>query len=116
MASIQTRSDKHDDVNSMSSTEHHDGLRFETVFCPPGLEDPMQTTEWELRSAEIKDEQGNQLFEQTDCEVPTAWSQLATNVVVNAWTDACAACAAIFPFGSLRSCLISITCLYSSIC
>ncbi len=37
----------------------------------------------ELRSATIKDESGNALFEQKDCEVPAGWSQLATNVVVS---------------------------------
>ncbi len=39
--------------------------------------------EWELRSAAIKDESGTALFEQTDCEIPASWSQLATNVVVS---------------------------------
>ena len=34
-------------------------------------------------SAAIKDENGNALFEQTDCEIPSDWSQLATNVVVS---------------------------------
>ena len=36
-----------------------------------------------LRTAEIKDERGRIIFQQIDCEVPRAWSQLATNVVVS---------------------------------
>ena len=35
-----------------------DGLRIDPVFCPEGVADPFDTTEWELRSAVIKDEQG----------------------------------------------------------
>jgi ribonucleoside-diphosphate reductase alpha chain len=60
-----------------------DGLRVEPTFCPADAHSPFDTTEWELRSATIKDESGNALFEQNDCEVPGSWSQLATNVVVS---------------------------------
>ncbi len=59
------------------------GLTVETRFCPPEVADPFETTDWELRSAAIKDESGGVLFEQNDCEVPAGWSQLATNVVVS---------------------------------
>jgi len=51
-------------------------------FCPAGV-DPFDTVKWERRSAHIKDENGDILFEQTDCEVPADWSSLATNVVVS---------------------------------
>ena len=34
-----------------------------------------------MRSAAIKGENGEVLFEQTNCEVPSFWSQLATNVI-----------------------------------
>jgi ribonucleoside-diphosphate reductase alpha chain len=51
-------------------------------FCP-GDVDPFDTVEWELRTASIKDENGGVLFEQTDCEIPSGWSPLATNVVVS---------------------------------
>ena len=59
------------------------GLKVEANFCPEGVDSPFDTTEWELRSAAIKDESGQALFEQMDCEVPARWSQLATNVVVS---------------------------------
>ena len=59
------------------------GLTIQQEFCPSSVSDPFDTTEWELRSAAIKDENGKVLFEQKDCEIPANWSQLATNVVVS---------------------------------
>jgi ribonucleoside-diphosphate reductase alpha chain len=59
------------------------GLRIEPRFCPRDAADPLDTVQWELRSAAIKDENGEVLFEQHDCEIPAGWSQLATNVVVS---------------------------------
>ncbi|WP_182870362.1 vitamin B12-dependent ribonucleotide reductase [Stieleria mannarensis] len=59
------------------------GLKIDPVFCPADGKTPFATTQWELRSAAIKDENGNALFEQHNCEVPAKWSQLATNVVVS---------------------------------
>ena len=59
------------------------GLKIESNFCPDDDKTPFDTVGWELRSAAIKDESGNALFEQNDCEIPADWSQLATNVVVS---------------------------------
>ena len=59
------------------------GLRVNPTFCPVDVSDPFDTVSWEVRSAGIKDESGDVLFEQEDCEVPSSWSQLATNVVVS---------------------------------
>ncbi len=59
------------------------GLKIPAYFCPEGVSDPFDTVQWELRSAAIKDESGEALFEQTECEIPKSWSQLATNVVVS---------------------------------
>src|SRR6056297_2794972 len=59
------------------------GMKFSAQFCPENVDSPFDTTEWELRSAAIKDETGRVLFEQNDCEVPASWTQLATNVVVS---------------------------------
>ncbi|WP_391575333.1 vitamin B12-dependent ribonucleotide reductase [Aureliella helgolandensis] len=57
-------------------------MKIEQRFCPADT-DPFDTVGWEIRSAAIKDEAGKALFEQTDCEIPEKWSQLATNVVVS---------------------------------
>jgi ribonucleoside-diphosphate reductase alpha chain len=62
---------------------NRNGLKIESRFCPSSVSDPFQTTEWQTRSAAIKDENGKVLFEQTNCEIPASWSQLATNVVVS---------------------------------
>lgn len=58
------------------------GLRVDPYFCPVGV-DPFDTVDWVPRTAQIKDENGGVLFEQTDCMVPSFWSALATNVVVS---------------------------------
>ena len=58
------------------------GLTFERRWTTPGIH-PYDEITWELRSAEIKNESGKTVFEQTDIEVPSFWSQLATNVVVS---------------------------------
>ncbi|MCA9165597.1 MAG: vitamin B12-dependent ribonucleotide reductase, partial [Planctomycetales bacterium] len=58
------------------------GLKVEPRFCPEGT-NPFDTVGWEIRSATIRDESGQALFEQNDCEIPERWSQLATNVVVS---------------------------------
>jgi len=59
------------------------GLKIEEVFCPTDAADPFDTVEWEPRTAAIKGEDGEVLFEQTDCLFPADWSQLAVNVVAN---------------------------------
>ena len=58
------------------------GLTFERRWTRPGVH-PYDEITWELRSAEIKNESGKTVFEQHDIEVPSFWSQLATNVVVS---------------------------------
>jgi ribonucleoside-diphosphate reductase alpha chain len=59
------------------------GLSIPATFCPDNGTDPFATVEWELRTAAIKGEGGDVLFEQRDCEIPSDWTQLATNVVAN---------------------------------
>ncbi len=59
------------------------GLVVEPMFCPAEVEDPFETVQWDLRTAAIKGEGGEVVFEQKDCEIPSTWSQLATNVVVS---------------------------------
>jgi ribonucleoside-diphosphate reductase alpha chain len=58
------------------------GLTFERRWTTPGTH-PYDEVEWELRDASIANESGKAVFEQKDVEVPKAWSQLATNVVVS---------------------------------
>src|SRR3989449_4453468 len=58
------------------------GLTVARRFVPAGV-NPYDAVEWEIRSAVIQGEGGETVFEQRDVEVPKAWSQLATNVVVS---------------------------------
>ena len=58
------------------------GLSWPRMFTTPGIH-PYDEIEWELRTAAIASETGKTVFEQKDVEVPKAWSQLATNVVVS---------------------------------
>ncbi len=59
------------------------GLRFDAVFCPEGVEDPFTTKEWEKRTAVIRGEKGEVVFEQEGIHVPKDWSQLAAIVVTS---------------------------------
>src|SRR5689334_20716295 len=58
------------------------GLEFPRYFTLPGV-DPFDAVEWEIRSAVIGNEKGKVVFEQRDVEIPRAWSQQATNIVVS---------------------------------
>jgi ribonucleoside-diphosphate reductase alpha chain len=59
-----------------------EGLTFHRHFTSPD-QPPFDAVAWERRSAVIQDEKGRVVFEQHDVEMPAAWSQLATNVVVS---------------------------------
>ena len=58
------------------------GISFPRYFSRPGV-DPFDDVEWELRAAVIGNERGQVVFEQRDVEIPKAWSQQATNIVVS---------------------------------
>lgn len=58
------------------------GLKVPRCFTRAGVS-PYDEVEWELRTASISNEKGKVVFEQTSVEIPKAWSQMATNVVVS---------------------------------
>jgi ribonucleoside-diphosphate reductase alpha chain len=58
------------------------GITIERRWTTPGIH-PYDEVTWERRTASISSETGKSVFEQTDVEVPSFWSQLATNVVVS---------------------------------
>jgi len=58
------------------------GLAFRRFFTKPGVS-PYNEVEWDLRTAQITDAQGNVIFEQKDVEVPKDWSMTATNIVAS---------------------------------
>ncbi len=57
------------------------GMKIDRFFTQSG-DDGFRGVEWELRTASIIGEGGKTVFEQREVEVPKAWSQTATNVVV----------------------------------
>ncbi len=65
-----------------SSSTKPNGVSVDRYFTRAG-DDPFEAVAWERRNAKISNEHGETVFEQNDVEVPTGWSQLATNVVVS---------------------------------
>ena len=59
-----------------------DGLVIEQTFSDPDVH-PFDGITWQRRTARITDDKGEVIFEQHDVEIPSDWSQLATNVVVS---------------------------------
>src|SRR5262245_57062716 len=74
----QNRGSKMDALRELSR-----GLKIEAEFCPADVAAPFDTVQGDLRSAQLKDENGKLMFEQKDAEIPAGWTQLATNVVVS---------------------------------
>src|SRR5258705_11566051 len=75
---VEARARKGEEARSQSVQ----GLDFPRYFTLPGV-DPFDEIEWEVRSAVIGNEKGKVVFEQRDVEIPSFWSQQATNIVVS---------------------------------
>src|SRR5574338_362297 len=58
------------------------GVTIDRFFTRAG-DDPFAALTWARRTAVIADESGQAFFEQKDVEIPSTWSQTATNVVVS---------------------------------
>ena len=69
-------------VSARQSDTPQSGLQFPRVFSRESV-DPFDEIAWEQRSATIGNEHGELVFEQRDVEIPTFWSQQATNIVVS---------------------------------
>jgi ribonucleoside-diphosphate reductase alpha chain len=65
-----------------ASKRNRNGLSWKRYFTRPGVA-PFDEVQWETREASITNEKGEVVFEQHDVEIPTGWSQVATNVVVS---------------------------------
>ncbi|MBZ5509804.1 MAG: vitamin B12-dependent ribonucleotide reductase [Acidobacteriia bacterium] len=64
------------------------GLSFRRYFTQPDIS-PYDALEWELRTAQITDAEGNIIFEQKDVEVPKDWSMTATNIAASKYLHGC---------------------------
>ena len=58
------------------------GLRIERRFTTEGT-DPYDTIEWTRRDCRITNPDGSVVFEMTDAEIPSSWSQVATDIMVS---------------------------------
>jgi ribonucleoside-diphosphate reductase alpha chain len=58
------------------------GLTISRRFTKAG-EDPYASIEWTRRDSKIANPDGSVVFEMTDAEIPAAWSQVATDIMVS---------------------------------
>ena len=74
-----------DELKRSLPTAQRTGIEFPRYFTAK-LEDgktPYDEISWELRTASIGNDKGAVIFEQRDIEVPSDWSQTATNIVAS---------------------------------
>ncbi len=81
MATVHSMTSSSPKASKPTTKKFHGRLKVDAKFCPTDVEDLFSTVDWEVRSSQIKGENGELIFEQTNCEVPSFWSQLATNVI-----------------------------------
>src|SRR5213078_2279810 len=67
---------------STAPRRNRNGLPWKRYFTRAGVA-PFDEVQWETREASITNEKGEVVFEQHEVEIPTTWSQVATNVVVS---------------------------------
>jgi ribonucleoside-diphosphate reductase alpha chain len=58
------------------------GLTIERRFTTAG-QDPYDSVEWSRRTSRISNPDGSVVFEMEDAEIPTAWSQVAADIMVS---------------------------------
>jgi ribonucleoside-diphosphate reductase alpha chain len=77
---------QHSDVGLIVRPSAHahvrEGLKVARVFTVEG-QDPYGSIEWTRRTSRITNPDGTVVFEMTDAEVPAAWSQVATDIMVS---------------------------------
>ena len=57
------------------------GLKITRRYTSPG--DPYKDITWEKRTSKITNPDGSVVFEMTDVEIPSTWSQVATDIMVS---------------------------------
>ena len=66
----------------MTDAALRNGMRIPRRFTRAG-QDPFDTIEWERRDSRITNPDGSVVFKMDGAEIPAAWSQLATDIVVS---------------------------------
>ena len=57
------------------------GLKVDRKYTTPG--NPYNNITWEKRSSKITNPDGSVVFEMNDVEIPSTWSQVATDIMVS---------------------------------
>jgi len=78
----QATSGDHDKAAKRRPRQRAANRIFDRHFTTPGI-DPFDEVEWEDRNALISSDTGEAVFEQKGVEMPTFWSQMATNIVAS---------------------------------
>lgn len=66
----------------LSKARASNGLSVRRVFTTPGS-DPLEEVTYEFRTSRIKNTDGSVVFEMENAEIPSDWSQVATDIVVS---------------------------------
>ena len=57
------------------------GLKITRKYTSPG--EPYKNIVWEKRSSKITNPDGSIVFEMNDVEIPSTWSQVASDIMVS---------------------------------
>ncbi len=69
-------------MHGVSQARRGRGLMMSRLFTNPGS-DPLEQVKYSFRTSRIVNTNGSVVFEMKDAEVPAAWSQVATDIVVS---------------------------------
>ena len=81
-ADVQTSTSSSNNQSTSASSLSRKGMTIERRFTTPGT-DPLDQIAYEKRTSRIVNTNGSVVFEMKDAEVPAAWSQVATDIVVS---------------------------------
>ena len=81
-SSSPTSASRARDIPREEGLERTRGLSVDRVFTTPGR-DPLEDVVYEKRVSRIKNTDGSIVFEMEGAEIPAAWSQVATDIVVS---------------------------------
>ncbi len=70
----------HKNAVAKAAEQYGKGISMERYYTKEGVH-PYDLLTWEKRTAVITNEKGEKVFEQTDIEVPSTWSQTSVNIV-----------------------------------
>lgn len=82
---MKVKSHKTSSHSSSEETQYHKsgrGLHVSRRFTHPGVH-PYHELEWVRRTSVITNPDGSVVFKMEDAEIPSSWSQLATDIVVS---------------------------------